>query len=877
LVPCFGHICSLPTLAKARTFAALGPFRKLTINGYPIDFRYHTSNSRGNDYDRSSTRKNSIISKAEPAYSPSWGPFSRLTVTAYTFNRAPVKALANSHVKVEDRDDSILGEISELQDIRRGIYKISTESGHYGEDPFHRDHDQEVGDTVFSENTPADVPLSSICAHWQDLSAIGSKVVEIKKFKAEVHLQNLPLGCPLCKITALAVRAGDPSSTTVHLNRKITLEWLPGRPHAISVKGDENNEGLIFWRADTSLPRLGSSCGTYSSGERARLPLAREIFKHCCATHDLCNQMKNETDALDILLVDTNSNCIVEAQTSSSYLALSYVNGEAALFRTTTKNLASLKKDGALSTVENLATVIKDAMQLTKDLEERYLWVDILCIVQDDVVSKHQQIMQMDTIYRSSKLTIVNLSGSHANSPLPGFRPLTRLPIRTLQETSLGSFLVESIGPERIMMKSPYETRAWTFQERLLSSRCLYFSSHQVFFQCCEGTISETKWTARQNRDIMRHELTGNNGQGPLNPLNDMIIASSRKGLTPGLFLKTYVQLVSQYSKRTLSFTSDILNAFTGITSFLSRLWPANFQDGLPLTLIVLGLLWYPIELPKKRKQSPDSSSPFAQQFPSWSWAGWIGPVNYIFEGMSAFDAPVTLIQSFEYDGNIQATLSLEKANSGALTTWISNNTSMSALNPTVQVDSGIVKSHSLQFHAKTISIDGMQFMPPIWEAEGTRIFDVEGNQCGLFLDCGEVSKLIESELTPFARPAPGLTSSSFKPGSKPCLAPAIHQETEGRSGTDEEMEASEPFQLLLISQINRRLSRKSGFTIYKSDGSVTEPFDEIYSKMSGTWKMIIILLVRKCGEHHERVALGVIHERALRDLHTVSKKICLV
>jgi hypothetical protein len=56
---------------------------------------------------------------------------------------------------------------------------------------------------------------------------------------------------------------------------------------------------------------------------------------------------------------------------------------------------------------EEIAMTIRDAMRFTRDMKVRYLWVDALCIVQDDDESKYLQIMHMDAVYRQATLTIV--------------------------------------------------------------------------------------------------------------------------------------------------------------------------------------------------------------------------------------------------------------------------------------------------------------------------------------------------------------------------------------------------------------------------------------------------------------------------------------
>jgi Heterokaryon incompatibility protein (HET) len=77
--------------------------------------------------------------------------------------------------------------------------------------------------------------------------------------------------------------------------------------------------------------------------------------------------------------------------------------------KTVQVNLAERLKKGSLG--HNLPATLEDAMLLVKDLGERYLWIDTLCIIQDDAQSKHRNIRQMGLVYSRAFATIVGLHG----------------------------------------------------------------------------------------------------------------------------------------------------------------------------------------------------------------------------------------------------------------------------------------------------------------------------------------------------------------------------------------------------------------------------------------------------------------------------------
>ena len=104
----------------------------------------------------------------------------------------------------------------------------------------------------------------------------------------------------------------------------------------------------------------------------------------------------------------------------------------------------------------------------------RYLWVDALCIVQDDPILSHDQISQMGSIYLKAIFTIVAAAGKDADAGLPGVRPWSR----TVDQQSVDILLTAIDGPhyDGEVRNSTWSTRGWTLQEEALSARRLIFT-----------------------------------------------------------------------------------------------------------------------------------------------------------------------------------------------------------------------------------------------------------------------------------------------------------------------------------------------------------------------------------------------------------------
>ena len=112
----------------------------------------------------------------------------------------------------------------------------------------------------------------------------------------------------------------------------------------------------------------------------------------------------------DLLVVDVLRMCLCQMPQGSRYIALSYCWPPNANTFVTTKSMKEeLSVPGALRDNEmKLIQTIQDAIQCVSELGEKYLWVDALCIIQDDEEHKSAQIKQMHRVYGCSLLTLIH-------------------------------------------------------------------------------------------------------------------------------------------------------------------------------------------------------------------------------------------------------------------------------------------------------------------------------------------------------------------------------------------------------------------------------------------------------------------------------------
>ena len=155
--------------------------------------------------------------------------------------------------------------------------------------------------------------------------------------------------------------------------------------------------------------------------------------------------------------------CIVETQSLPIYVALSYVWGSVSNFRLTKANRNKLLAPGSLSKVwEMLPRTIQDTITIAQRLGARYLWVDCLCLLQNDIGDLDRGVNVMDLIYERAWITVVASYGHDANAGLPGVRKGSRRASRNTIQIKPGVSLGVITGLDQLLKASVYSSRAWT-------------------------------------------------------------------------------------------------------------------------------------------------------------------------------------------------------------------------------------------------------------------------------------------------------------------------------------------------------------------------------------------------------------------------------
>jgi hypothetical protein len=255
-----------------------------------------------------------------------------------------------------------------------------------------------------------------------------------------------------------------------------------------------------------------------------------------------------------------------------------------------------------------LPNTLQDAITVTHRLGLRYVWIDCLCIVQDDDQDKASEISRMPEIYKYSYIT---LSASSAATCYDGFlqdrdlkSKLQPFALRCRNECQGEGHIILAAEYRPIDHPDPVNARAWTFQERLLSHRLLDFSTTQIRWRC----QTSKKHHGGCHLNFPDH-YPGSNF------INDAAMSSYDAEKWDGI----WETLVSEYSQRSLSFEQDKLLAFSAIAQEMSKSRKDRYLAGLWEDDLPQNLLWKPHLHP--RRQS-------VYRAPSWSWASIDGTID---------------------------------------------------------------------------------------------------------------------------------------------------------------------------------------------------------------------------------------------------------
>lgn len=339
----------------------------------------------------------------------------------------------------------------------------------------------------------------------------------------------------------------------------------------------------------------------------------------------------------------SNPRLIVTRGLRGRYIALSHCWGGHAHFMCTTETLPELCKGIPL---DKLSKTARDAIYVARKIGVEYLWIDSLCIVQNQKEDWLREAPNMGSIYEYSYVTLAATTAVNGNEGL--FAPLrhgsiVKLPCEPAKpEMGDMYFVPEGIAFHEIVFGA-LNQRGWVLQEGLLSRRTIHFAATRVYWECQQTYRSEQNEVADSVSDssnrghrlrlaLRQFKLARGEDEGSI---EEEVLTDSKQELVDpspdrafGNDLKMQMawrDIVTFYSSLGLTFTSDKLPALAGIVSKIQARSGIEHYDGhwfAGTVNSVISLLW--------TASGAQMTTPASPRAASWSWASLDGPVEFL-------------------------------------------------------------------------------------------------------------------------------------------------------------------------------------------------------------------------------------------------------
>ncbi|KAL2060735.1 hypothetical protein VTL71DRAFT_9376 [Oculimacula yallundae] len=420
-----------------------------------------------------------------------------------------------------------------------------------------------------------------------------------------------------------------------------------------SVPG--GNPEPFLWSA------IGTAAEIPADVSTSDLALASVWLKDCISgfgKHEVC-RTNTEPPLLPTRVVDIGSSDaetrlhISNAGERCHYVALSHCWGGLVPIMTTNATI----HDFVRKLPSEIPKTFADAIKVTRAMGQRYLWIDSLCILQDSGDDWEAEAAKMDQVYSQALFTIVadaaensssGFLGPHARTVRksvalacelpPSTDDINTSPCRAIYARERGDLAFQlpyhdfypdspwggdpwGFHQDKLPIRSKLSTRAWAFQERLLSQRTLHFGPSEMAWECralCSCECSAINERTGRTTSLLKRS----NALQPSGSVSDS--ESSAQSALRSINDAWQRDIVEEYTRLDLTRDTDRLSALAGIASQASTLRMADqYVGGMWRNTIRESLLWY--TTPEQPSTRPLRKDPL----PTWSWASVSGRIKH--------------------------------------------------------------------------------------------------------------------------------------------------------------------------------------------------------------------------------------------------------
>ncbi|OCL03224.1 HET-domain-containing protein [Glonium stellatum] len=357
---------------------------------------------------------------------------------------------------------------------------------------------------------------------------------------------------------------------------------------------------------------IGAKRSGHTASDDAFLWASRQL-QECILQHDTCSKATSgrlPTRLLDLAAFGSNQDVkLYESQSQTAqYICLSHCWGA---YRPLKLEKATLEVFKSRIPWTSLPLTFQDAISFTRRLGMKYIWIDSLCIIQDDRDDWARESANMAAIYHGSLLTLAatraesSSAGMFARIP-PEFKEHELVSGTGLNGIPYSIFVRIAHGHQEGSIPTrehPLLTRAWVFQERLLSSRVLHFGHFEMLWECAGATSCE----------CLRAKYI------PEKLFINQTVAFKRT-IERNFRVRAWHGIIQEYTKLNLSYHSDRLPALSGLAKAITAQTGDQYLAGLWKSSFLSDISWkasyesFNIDKNKKNRR------PAAWRAPSWSW-----------------------------------------------------------------------------------------------------------------------------------------------------------------------------------------------------------------------------------------------------------------